>query len=225
MVTQGVVLRKLERFEEALQVLREGIAIREKVHGPMHPSIGSLNYVIAQVMLKKGDYAQSQAYAKRALDVRLAAFGPEHPEVGDAYDLVGVTSAMVSKHAEALESFLKGMEIKEKALGKDHLYVSNSAVGAGLAYIELKQPERALPLFERALAINTEEPSVRGDAYFGIAVALDAQKRKEVEVVDAARKAREAFASVKDTGRTAEVDAWLAKRAKPQGKVRSAKHP
>jgi tetratricopeptide (TPR) repeat protein/predicted Ser/Thr protein kinase len=225
LVSMGVVLRKLERFDDALQVLREGIAIREKVHGPTHPSIGNLNYVMAQVMLKKGDFEQARTYANRALEVRLAAFGAEHPEVGDAHDLVGVTSAMAGKHPEALESFLKGMSIKEKVLGQDHLYVSNSAAGAGMAYLELGQPERALPLFERVLVLNTVEQSVRGDAFFGIAQALDALKRKEVEVLDAARQAREAFASVKDTGRTAEVETWLAQRAKPQGKVRAAKHP
>ncbi|KFE63928.1 tetratricopeptide repeat protein [Hyalangium minutum] len=225
LVNLGVVLRKLERFDDALQALREGIAIREKVHGPTHPSLGSLNYVIAQVLLKTGDIEQARTYASRALEIRLAAYGPEHPEVGDAYDLVGIANTLAGKHTEALESFLKAMALKEKALGKDHLYISNSAVGAGLAYLDLKQPERAMPLFERALVLNTEEEPVRGDAFFGIAQALDALKRKEVEVVDAARKARAAFVSVKDTLRTAEVDDWLAKRAKPQSKVRAAKHP
>jgi eukaryotic-like serine/threonine-protein kinase len=221
----GVAYRKRERFDDALAALHEGIAIREKVNGPSHPSIGSLNYAIAQVLLKKGDSEQARTYANRALEIRLATFGPEHSEVGDALDLVGNTSAMAGKHQEALESFLKGMALKEKVLGKEHRTVTFSAAGAGMAYLELGQPERALPLFERILAINTLEQSVRGDAFFGIARALDAQKRKEAEVLDAARKAREAFTSVKDTGRTAEVDAWLAQRAKPKGKVRAARHP
>jgi len=221
----GVAYRKRERFEDALAALREGIAIREKVNGPAHPSIGSLNYAIAQVLLKKGDFEQARTYASRALEIRLATFGPEHAEVGDAHDLLGNASALAGKHQEALESFLKGLAIKEKALGKDHRTVTFSAAGAGMAYLELGQPERALPLFERVLAINTLEQLVRGDAFFGIARALDALKRQEVEVLASARKAHEAFTSVKDSGRTAEVEAWLAQRAKPKGKVRAVKHP
>ncbi|HYH97195.1 tetratricopeptide repeat protein [Hyalangium sp.] len=221
----GVIYRKLERFEDALAALREGIVIREKVNGPNHPSVGSLNYAIAQVLLKKGDFEEARIYANKALEIRLATFGPEHAEVGDAHDVVGAASALAGKNREALESFLKGMAIKEKALGKEHRTVAFSAAGAGMAYLQLGDPARAVPLFERILAINTLEQQVRGDAFFGIAQALDALNRKEVEVLDSARKAREAFASVKDSVRVAEIDDWLAQRAKPKGKTRAVRHP
>jgi len=224
----GIAYRKRERFDDALKTLQEALALRERVNGPAHPSVGNLSYSIAHVLLMKEDkaaYEQARTYANRALEIRLATFGPEHAEVGDAHDLVGAASLMAGKHQEALESYLKGLALKEKVLGKEHRAVLFSAAGAGTAYLELKQPERALPHFERILASNTQEQSVRGDAYFGIAKAFDALKRKEAEVLEAARKAREAFTSLKDSVKTSEVDTWLAKRAKPKGKVRSVKHP
>jgi serine/threonine protein kinase/tetratricopeptide (TPR) repeat protein len=224
LMTLGSVYRRLGRFDEALKVLREAIAIREKANGPTHPQIGSLNYAMSQVFIRKGDYEQAIAHAKSALDIRLASYGPEHQEVGDAYDQLGSAQAGAHKDQEALEAFLKGMAIKEKVLGKDHRKVAFSAAGAGTAYISVGQPARAVPLFNRVLEISKQEQAVRGDAFFGLAVAYDAMKRKDAEVLDAARKAREAFASVKNPG-AAEVDAWLAQRAKAKGKPRSSKHP
>jgi tetratricopeptide (TPR) repeat protein len=220
----GIVLRQLGRFEDSLKALNEAIAIREKANGPNHPQIGSLHYAMSQTLRIQRDLEKARHHANRALEVRLATFGPDHPEVGAAYDQLGSISNDAEKPQEALEAFLKGMAIKEKALGKDHRRVTFSAVGAAMSYQALGQPERALPLFYRVLEINKEEQSVRGDAYFGIALSLDEMKRKDAEVLDAARKALEAFNSVKNPA-AAEVNSWLAQRAKAKGKPRTSKRP
>jgi eukaryotic-like serine/threonine-protein kinase len=224
LMTMGIVLRQLGRFKDSLKALNEAIAIREKANGPNHPQIGSLHYAMSQTLRIQRDLEKARHHANRALEVRLATFGPDHPEVGAAYDQLGSISNDAEKPQEALEAFLKGMAIKEKALGKDHRRVTFSAVGAAMSYDALGQPERALPLFYRVLEINKEEQSVRGDAYFGIALSLDQMKRKDAEVLDAARKAREAFNSVKNPA-AAEVDSWLAERAKAKDKPRGSKRP
>jgi tetratricopeptide (TPR) repeat protein/predicted Ser/Thr protein kinase len=224
MMTLGIVYRKLGRYDDALKVLNEAIAIREKANGPTHPHIGSLNYAIAQVLVLTKDLEKALFHARRALDIRLATYGPEHPEVGDAYDYVGIVLNDAQKPKEALEYFLKALAIKEKVLGKNHRNVIFTAVGAGNSYEAMGQPERALPLYYRALEINKTEQSYRGDAYFGIAMSLAQMKGKEAEALDAARKAREAFASVKHPA-VQEVDDWLAKHAKSKGKTKTAKRP
>ncbi|HVG62389.1 MAG TPA: tetratricopeptide repeat protein [Hyalangium sp.] len=224
MMTLGIVYRKLGRYDDALKVLNEAIAIREKANGPTHPHIGSLHYAIAQVLVITGDNEKARLHAQRALDIRLATFGPEHPEVAAAYDYVGIALNAAQKPKEALEYFLKALAIKEKVLGKNHRTVTFSVVGAANAYQSLGQPERALPLYYRSLEINKQEQGSRGDAYFGIAMSLDQMKRKDAEVLDAARKAREAFASVQEPA-VQEVDDWLAKRAKAKGKTKTAKRP
>jgi tetratricopeptide (TPR) repeat protein/predicted Ser/Thr protein kinase len=224
MMTLGIVYRKLGRYDDAIKVFNEAITLREKTSGPAHPQIGSLHYAICQVLLLTGDNEKAKLHAQRALDIRLATFGPEHAEVGNAYDMVGSALNAANKPQEALEYFLKALAIKEKVLGKNHRNVMFSAVGVANAYQAMGQPERALPLYYRALELNKQEQSYRGDAYFGIAMSLAQMKGKDAEALDAARKAREAFASVKDPG-AQEVDDWLAKRAKSKGKSRTVKRP
>jgi tetratricopeptide (TPR) repeat protein len=224
MMTLGIVYRKLGRYDDAIKLFNEAIALREKTSGPTHPQIGSLHYAIAQVLVIIDDYKKALFHAQRSLDIRLATFGPEHPEVAAAYDYVGIALNADQKPKEALEYFLKALAIKEKALGKNHRTMTFSLTGAANSYEQMGQPERALPLYYRALEINQQEQSFRGDAYFGIAQALAQMKGKDADTLDAARKAREAYASVKHPG-AKEVDDWLEKRAKSKGKTKTARRP
>ncbi|MFL5347361.1 MAG: tetratricopeptide repeat protein [Hyalangium sp.] len=218
----GNAYRQEGQFQEAVRAITEAIAIRERVSGPSHPLVGYLYYGLAQAQLRLKDFEKAEASAKHSLEIHIAAFGPEHSETGDAYDVVGQVYLMGKKFHEALEPYQKALDIKEKRLGKDHETVGYSALGLALAYLELGESAKALPLFERVLTI-THDPRTQGDAYFGLARAMDSLGRKGSEVLATAQKGRDAFASVQETENAKEISDWMAQHSVIQASTRAPK--
>ncbi len=209
----GTILKRDRRFDEASRALTEAVGIRERVSGPNHPLGAVLHYSLAQTFLLTKDFQKAQPHARRALEINLAAFGPEHSKVADTYDVVGTIYLEDKKHREALEPFQKALAIKEKVLGKDHEDVSYSACGLARSLLGLGEAARAMPFFERVLALKPSDPLIHGDAALGLARALDAQKRDPARALALARTARAVYASDKATAGVEEVDAWLAARS------------
>jgi tetratricopeptide (TPR) repeat protein len=207
----GAIMKRDRRFDEASRALTEAVGIRERVSGPNHPLGGVLHYSLAQTFLLMKDFQKAQVHAQRALEIYLAAFGPEHSKVADTYDVVGTIYLDDKKYREALEPFQKALAIKEKTLGKNHEDVSYSASGLARSLLGLGEAARAMPLFERVLALKPSDPWVHGDAALGLARALEAQKRDPARALELARTARAVFAADKATAGVEEVDAWLAK--------------
>jgi tetratricopeptide (TPR) repeat protein len=172
-----------------------------------------LHYSLSQTYLRLLNLEKARAHVLRALEIDVATFGPEHPTVGGTYDVVGTVYLRDKKYREALEAYEKALAIKEKALGKHHEDVSYSACGVARSLLELGQSARALPFYERVLAINPPDPVVRADAYLGMARSLDAQKKGSPQILAFARKARAEFDSAKVPEGVKEVDTWLAQRS------------
>ena len=166
--------------------------------------------------------ASTAKSAQHALEIHIATFGPEHSETGDAYDVVGQAFLMDKKYPQAAAAYQKALEIKEQRLGKDHETVGYSALGLGLARLELGEAAKALPLLERVLTI-THDPRTQGDAYFGIARAMDALGRKGPEVISAAQKGHDALASVQENENAQEISDWIAQHSVAQASTRAPK--
>jgi len=213
----GSIYKREKRMEEATRVLNEALALRERLSGPTHPLAGVLHYTLSQTYLRMRDLEKARVHVLRALEIDIATLGAEHPTVADTYDVVGTVYMEGKKFREAQEAHAKALAIKEKTLGKNHEYVSYSACGVGRALVGLKQPTKAMPFFERVLAINPPDPVIKGDAYFGMAMALEAQGKKTPRMVELARKARAEFDAGTVPEGVAEVDAWLAQRSGSKG--------
>jgi tetratricopeptide (TPR) repeat protein len=127
--------------------------------------------------------------------------------------VVGTVYLQDEKYQEAREAYQRALDIKEKALGKNHENVSYSVSGLAGSLLGLGEAAKAAPLFERVLALNPPDPVLLGDAHFGLARALEAQRRDHSRALMLARKARELFESAKVTAGVAEVGAWLAEHS------------
>ncbi|WP_224372801.1 tetratricopeptide repeat protein [Hyalangium versicolor] len=222
----GNAYRDEGKFEDSVRVITEAIGIRERLSGPKHPIVGYLYYGRAQSRVRMEDFENAEADAKRSLEIHIAARGPEHPETGDAYDVVGQVYLMSKRYPQAVEPFTKALAIKEKALGPEDEAVGYSALGLGLAHVEQGEAKEAQPLLERALKL-THDPRTQGDAYFGLARAMDAQGRKGPEVLALAQKALDAFQSVKEADSAKEISDWISQHQKPaasaKGRLETAK--
>jgi tetratricopeptide (TPR) repeat protein len=217
----GNIYRKEGRFQEAIRAMGDALALRERVSGPNHPLAGTIHYSLAQTHLRLSEFEKARAHARRALEIDLETFGPEHPQVGGTYDVVGHIAMVAGEFQESQEAYQKAVAIKEKTLAKDDGELSYSVNGVARSYLELGDPARARPLFERIMALNPPDPGARAEAHFGMARTLVSLKQDRAQALALARKARAEYEQAKDVDGVAEVDAWLAKHAssKPGGRT------
>ena len=214
----GNLYNQSGQYAEAAKVLADGLALRERLSGPDHPLTGAFHQSLAQTQLSLHDYAKAQTHARRSLDIQSASLGPEHPQMASIWYVVGHGYKEAGQCREALEPYQKTIAIQEKTLGKDHVDVSVSLNELALCHLELGERTRAVPQFERVLTLNTSDMSLRGDAYFGLARALESDKRKQAQALASARKARAAYEQAKQPEQVKQVEEWLAAHESPRKK-------
>jgi tetratricopeptide (TPR) repeat protein len=213
-------LRKLQeasRFEEAVQVARELVALREKAQGKDHWEAASARWeedalqrvlradkgvqdeyagVFAldrQIGLRSASRAREvQAALEKALAIRRKVLGEEHPGTAFGYYRLATQLYREGKYAEAAEDFQKALAICRKVLGEEHPDTANTYNQLALNLDAQGKHTEAAERFHKALAIRSkvlgEEHSDTAQSYNNL--ALNAQARgKYEEAVEGYQKA------------------------------------
>jgi tetratricopeptide (TPR) repeat protein len=144
-------------------LLREALAINEKVLGPDHLdtawSLGNL----AGLLLEQGDPAGARPLQERALAIYEKVFGPEHPNTATSLNNL----ALLLQGQEDLEGarplLERALKIYEKVLGPDHPDTAWSLNNLAGVHQDQGDLAGARPLFERSLAIREPGAGARED--------------------------------------------------------------
>ncbi len=114
------LLKHLARYDDAGDMYRRALGIREAALGADHPkTAGTLNN-LAVVLVNKGDYDGAEALYRRALGIRERAQGADHPDtVSTLNNLAGVLDDKGDYDgAEAM--YRRALGVREMSLGADH---------------------------------------------------------------------------------------------------------
>ena len=143
----------LGRKQEAEQLLRRSIAIREKALGPNHLDVAvSLDNLVT--LLGDNDrYAEAEPLARRSLAIREAALGKVHPLVASSLNNLGVILDSTGHPQDAEPMFRQALDIRQRTLGEAHPDVANSFGNLGSHYLDSKDWQQAYDAFSRASAI------------------------------------------------------------------------
>ncbi len=165
----------LGRKQEAEQLLRRSIAIREKGLGPTHLDVAvSLDNLV--VLLGDDDrYAEAEPLARRSLAIREAALGKSHPSVASSLNNLGVILDSTGRAEEAEPLFKQALDIRVRALGEAHPDVANSFTNLGSHYLDAKDWQQAYDAFTRASTILISRRSTESS---------DNQARADLKVHD-----------------------------------------
>jgi CHAT domain-containing protein/tetratricopeptide (TPR) repeat protein len=149
-----VRLYKAGKYAEATEKAKQLIAIREKVLGPEHPSVGSALNNLAELYSVQGLHAEAERLFKRSLSVYEMALGPDHTNAGNPLNnLAGLYQAQ-GRYAEAEPLFTRSLAIGERALGPEHPDVATSLNNlAGLYQAQGRYPQAEL-FYKRCLAVR-----------------------------------------------------------------------
>ena len=141
-------------YAQAAPLLRDALAIREKVLGPAHPNRASSLNNLAVLLRDQGDLAGARPLLERALAINEKALGPEHPDTTtNLNNLAGLLQDQ-GDLAGARPLFERALAIREKMLGPEHPDTALSLYS--LAHLLQDQGDLAgaRPLLERALVIR-----------------------------------------------------------------------
>jgi tetratricopeptide (TPR) repeat protein len=152
------VLDRLARLghdeEEAIALLERALAIREKVHGPVHPTIAANLHDIGINRLTVHKYRDAEAAYKRAIAIMEQVSGRESIDVVEPlYDLAWLYLAS-DREKEAIPVYQRALAIVEKSVAADDDKVADALEHLGYAYRNAERLNDAEPLYVRAVVIR-----------------------------------------------------------------------
>ncbi|MDC0666226.1 serine/threonine-protein kinase [Nannocystis radixulma] len=139
---------------EGLAGMQAGLAIREELLGPDHPSVGAALDVLGNMYRSAEQLDAALATQTRALAVRREALGADHPAVGVSANNLGLLEQARGDYDAALPLLEEAAAIAEHAFGPDDLEVGTALNNLGrLQHVRGRYAE-ARALLTRALAIR-----------------------------------------------------------------------
>jgi serine/threonine-protein kinase len=176
--TLGGIQTDLGLYDEARPLLKEALAIRERLLGRAHPAVATTLARLGSLAQRSGK-GDAVALFRRALAIREASLGRGHPEVADVLSNLGMTLASHGRFDEAEAILQRSLALHEHLWGdRDPRTAKVLHNLAGIAYYRDRTDE-AERLLRRALAIREaalpdDDPDLAGTRE---ALALLLQKR------------------------------------------------
>jgi tetratricopeptide (TPR) repeat protein len=152
----GVVLKHLERFDDAIRMYEKAASIRESTLGKDDPNCASTYNNLGSLYCKLLDLDKGLLQFRKALDIRRRAFGENHEDVAQSYSNIGGALYQKGEYEEALKEHEKGLTIKEKCYGRDQPDTATSYENIGLVYKQQENTSMALDYLKIAYSIRTK---------------------------------------------------------------------
>jgi serine/threonine-protein kinase len=109
-----------EHFQEAEELTRRVLEIRENALGPEHLEVVPLLKQLSRIVAAQGNLSESEALNRRILTILESHLGLYHPELGLALQRLATCKGALGKHKEAELLFRRSLKIQERTLGPNH---------------------------------------------------------------------------------------------------------
>lgn len=151
---EASALRTAGKYDDALKLAEEGLAIRERERGPDDSSVADALHLVALILDDKSEYASAEPINRRALAIREQALGPHHPDVAQSlFNLAWIVKSR-QDFAGAESLYRRALDIQERAMGPDDLDVATTLNDLAVLYNQTGRYDEAITAHERALAIR-----------------------------------------------------------------------
>jgi hypothetical protein len=211
---QSAIRLQTQRLDEALTLLKEALALKQRALPANHPDIGYTLIAQGEVLFAQGDAAAALTSNLRGQEIFLRAYGPSGPWLAQSLSNQGEYLVALGRYAEAIPKFRDALHRWESQVGPDHRFLAYPLVGMGVALWKAGQAAEAVAPLERALRIRaTNEPDQATVAQTRFSLArvlwdLGRDRPRARQLTEAARAVYERDpARVVEAG---EITRWLA---------------
>jgi tetratricopeptide (TPR) repeat protein len=140
------------KYDEALPLETQALALREKALGPDHAELIPILTNIGEIHKRK-DLDQSTAYFNRALKLAEKTYGQNDVRLATILDSLAFVE-YTRKHATTAENlFMRSLKIKESALDAHDPEIAQTAFNLGQAYAARAYYKGAASMLSRAITI------------------------------------------------------------------------
>jgi tetratricopeptide (TPR) repeat protein len=210
----GVELSR-DHNSEALALSQRALKIKERLLGPDDGDLASSLNNMAEALARLGRTAEALPLNARASELYARTFGPTSTEAAMSLSNRAEYLIALARPGEALDPARRSLALWEAHLGAAHPVLGFPLTALGRAMLALGRPQEALPPLERALKLRESPPTpVTAETRFALARALWDAHADRARARELATKARAAYSRVSDAMHAAEIDAWLAARAR-----------
>ncbi len=144
----------LGRYEDALSVADEALALVKRRDGDLSEQGLWLQYHIAAVHQEQGSFDEVERTLREVIAVGTERLGAEHNVVLKAQSLLGGAMLQVEQAADAEPIFRSRLERLQRTLGDEHADTAGAKSDLGLALIRLQRFDEAEPLLRDALDVR-----------------------------------------------------------------------
>jgi hypothetical protein len=109
----AAVEMELGRNDEARRQLEWSLALRERVHGPVHWEVAQSLADLAEVARLQGDRRAEETYLRRALAISRQVFAASHPELAIAVAQLGDALCRNRGHAEGTALLSEAITLRQ----------------------------------------------------------------------------------------------------------------
>ncbi|MEM8486207.1 MAG: serine/threonine-protein kinase [Bacteroidota bacterium] len=147
------VLRNKGEFEEAEQLGKEGLEIREQLFGKAHPLVVQGMNQVGNVLTEMGKNTEAEAIYLEALDIQRNALGEKHPFTIELLGNLGGNYIRMGDLKQAVVQLKEALVLREEVLGKDHPTIAIALSNLGVALGSLGNYEEAEVIHRRSLVL------------------------------------------------------------------------
>ncbi len=152
----GIALENGGRFAEARQALERALAMRIKLLGPEHLSVGQSYKALGGLVDTMGGTEEALELFRRAQAIFEKTLPPDHQQLATALSSIAIQLDQLDRSREALPLHLRGIAILEKKPKGNEIALSFGLTALGVCYDGLERYQDALAAFRRALALKEQ---------------------------------------------------------------------
>lgn len=155
-IVRCMELQDKTQGDEAAELSRRAIQIKEKLLGPGDPEVAVTVNELANVYWRKGDYTAARPLYERALDIREKAPGVAPQIVAQSLHNLAALLADQGEYAAAKPLAERSVSVLE-ASGADHGEVANALNSQAMLLKRMGDYQGARRIYERALEIMSKK--------------------------------------------------------------------
>jgi serine/threonine protein kinase/tetratricopeptide (TPR) repeat protein len=166
---KGIVLLEEGKFEDAMKLAEQQLALRAKVEGAHHPNYAAALEQRATLHFTQNRFEKGLEDLAAARKIKVEALGPDTPELLSVENNAGVIAGLLGDWEEALRSATVCRDISLKQNGEEHPTTALAISNMAAALRELGRLAEAEPLAMKALELRKR---LLGDQHQDYAVSL-----------------------------------------------------
>ena len=170
-LTQQVIqLYQQGKYNEAIPLAEQALAIRKKVLGDNHPNTARSLNNLAGLYESQGRYSEAEPLYKQALAIKKQQLGDNHPSTATSLNNLAELYRVQGRYSEAEPLYQQALAIRRKQLGDNHPNTARSLNNLASLYQNQGRYSEAEPLYKQALAIFKQQ---LGDNHPSTATSLN----------------------------------------------------